>query len=92
MLQTYLLGTINNKIIFVSARNVPTGRIVGGRNAVAGEVPYQVSLRTLGNSFYCGGAIVAQAWTLSGKIMSQVKIGTPIRIFLSIDQKSGALR
>lgn len=41
-------------------------RIVGGRNALPGEFPYQVSLRTLENDFYCGGVIIGQSWSLSG--------------------------
>lgn len=39
-------------------------RIVGGSNAQAGQVPWQVSLRHL-NSHFCGGSIINQRWILT---------------------------
>lgn len=33
--------------------------IVGGTAATAGQIPWQVSLRTTGNFHFCGGSIIA---------------------------------
>lgn len=41
------------------------GRIVGGRDAVLGEIPYQVSLRNPANFHFCGGAIISKRWVLT---------------------------
>jgi trypsin len=42
-----------------------SGRIVGGRPAVLGEFPYQVSLRTAANFHFCGGAVISDRWVLT---------------------------
>lgn len=46
-----------------------TGRIVGGRHAILGEVPFQISLRSWGTAFhFCGGALISNRWVVtSGK-------------------------
>ncbi|KFB50042.1 AGAP011918-PA-like protein [Anopheles sinensis] len=41
------------------------GRIIGGLNAVMGQFPYQVSLRTLADFHFCGGAIIGDRWILT---------------------------
>ena len=38
--------------------------MIGGRNAVAGEFPHQVSLQSGGRHF-CGGSIVNERWVLT---------------------------
>ena len=38
-------------------------RIIGGANAVAGQFPYQVSIRT--TSHFCGGSIIHKRWILT---------------------------
>lgn len=41
-------------------------RIVGGRNAGQGEIPFQVSLRSWGTQFhFCGGTLVNNRWILT---------------------------
>lgn len=40
-------------------------RIVGGSNAVAGQFPHQVSLRSAGNFHFCGGSVINNRWVLS---------------------------
>lgn len=40
-------------------------RIVGGSPVTRGQVPYQVSLRTMMNQHFCGGAILSQSWILT---------------------------
>lgn len=43
----------------------PSSRIVGGTDAVNGQIPYQVSLRSSINSHFCGGSIINNRWVLS---------------------------
>uniref|UniRef100_A0A1L8DQC9 Putative trypsin-like serine protease n=1 Tax=Nyssomyia neivai TaxID=330878 RepID=A0A1L8DQC9_9DIPT len=40
-------------------------RVIGGEDAVIGQGRYQVSLRTLMNQHFCGGAILTQTWILT---------------------------
>ncbi|KAG5669342.1 hypothetical protein PVAND_017230 [Polypedilum vanderplanki] len=60
-------------ILLASGANVPDattndefqmweGRIVGGSQAQLGQFPYQVSLRTIQNSHFCGGFILSNRW------------------------------
>lgn len=38
------------------------GRIVGGSTAAAGQFPHMASLRTSGNTYFCGGFIINNRW------------------------------
>ncbi|XP_059622768.1 chymotrypsin-1-like [Phlebotomus argentipes] len=40
-------------------------RIVGGQDAEVGQGKYQVSLRTLMNQHFCGGAILSASWVVT---------------------------
>uniref|UniRef100_A0A1B0DFA7 Uncharacterized protein n=1 Tax=Phlebotomus papatasi TaxID=29031 RepID=A0A1B0DFA7_PHLPP len=42
-----------------------SGRILGGSDAVAGQFPFAVSLRTLLNTHFCGGCILNERWVLT---------------------------
>ncbi len=42
-----------------------TPKIVGGENAVQGEFPYIVSLRSKSYGHFCGASLVAQNWVLT---------------------------
>jgi secreted trypsin-like serine protease len=38
------------------------GRLVGGRDAEKGQFPHMISLRTIENNHFCGGAIIGDRW------------------------------
>ncbi|XP_045487398.1 chymotrypsin-2-like [Pieris rapae] len=40
-------------------------RIVGGKDAPNGGIPYQVSLRSIYGSHFCGGSILSERWILT---------------------------
>ena len=48
-----------------SAAPTFTSKIVGGENAVQGEFPYIVSLRSKSYGHFCGGSLIAQNWVLT---------------------------
>uniref|UniRef100_A0A1B0CNV3 Putative trypsin-like serine protease n=1 Tax=Lutzomyia longipalpis TaxID=7200 RepID=A0A1B0CNV3_LUTLO len=55
-------------VIFVFVAGVcgrKLGRIIGGEDAVVGQGKYQVSLRTLMNQHFCGGAILTSTWVVT---------------------------
>jgi len=57
--------------VAVSAANIPLhgeGKITGGEDALDGEFPWMVSLRSvgiLGPSHFCGGSIIDKDWVLT---------------------------
>lgn len=42
----------------------PQGRIVGGEDAVLGQLPYQAAL-SIGGSYNCGAVIIAERYALT---------------------------
>ncbi|XP_055531462.1 chymotrypsin-2-like [Wyeomyia smithii] len=42
-----------------------SGRIVGGSDAIEGQFPYQVSLRSAAGNHFCGGSIINVNWVMS---------------------------
>ncbi|EAT40329.1 AAEL007938-PA [Aedes aegypti] len=47
------------------------GRIVGGSNAVSGQFPYQVSLRSSANTHFCGASILNNRYVLTAAHCTQ---------------------
>lgn len=58
------------------------GRVIGGKNATLGQVPYQVSLQTSYGYHFCGGAIIDKNWIataahcLANKYVSDIMVAT----------------
>ncbi|XP_059490187.1 trypsin-like [Neocloeon triangulifer] len=45
---------------------VPQAKIIGGRVAAAGEIPWQVSVQTSnGRAHFCGGSIISSEWVVT---------------------------
>jgi secreted trypsin-like serine protease len=47
------------------------GRIVGGSEAVDGEIPWQVSVQTKSGFHMCGGSIVSADWIVTAAHCSE---------------------
>lgn len=43
----------------------PGGRVIGGKDATAGEWPWQAKLETKDSGFICGGSLIAPAWVMT---------------------------
>lgn len=93
-LENYL-GNVKFNFKNLAPRN---GRIVGGGNAMAGQVPFQVSLRPVGANFhFAGGALISNQWVLStaenllGMAQNSVNIIAGV-LLLSTNPGSGLTR
>ncbi|KAK0181219.1 hypothetical protein PV327_003521 [Microctonus hyperodae] len=55
-------------VAITQARMIPStisGRIVNGEDAKPGEIPYQVSLQTLGSFHFCGGSVLNKNYVIT---------------------------
>ncbi|XP_053601749.1 chymotrypsin-2-like [Plodia interpunctella] len=59
------IALIHGKIIPELSFDIREPKIVGGQDAIDGGIPYQVSLRSLFNSHFCGGSILNNRWVLT---------------------------
>lgn len=55
-----LVCVVSVDVIFGQTIDVYNRRILGGDDAEAGQFPYQVSLRSVRNGHFCGGAIISK--------------------------------
>ncbi|XP_046405431.1 mite allergen Der f 3-like isoform X2 [Ischnura elegans] len=81
-------GVLFIAAIFVSSTTgAPGGRIIGGRDALAGEFPYQLSMR-YHSTHTCGAAIIGTEWAITAGHCSSsqggmytFRAGTVTRLF-----------
>ncbi|XP_059479424.1 brachyurin-like isoform X2 [Neocloeon triangulifer] len=67
---------------FVPNNESPAGRIIGGENAVEGQLKYQVGIR-MDDSYFCGGSLIADQVVLTA--------GHCVKDFVSFEVHLGAL-
>ncbi|CAF4882573.1 unnamed protein product [Pieris macdunnoughi] len=87
-----LCGALAAKI---SAIEDPEGRVVGGKDAPDGALPYQVSLQRSDqdNFAFCGGAIIADRWILTAAHCLQGVSAKDLRVLAGTNSKrSGGIR
>ncbi|MFI6638150.1 S1 family peptidase [Streptomyces sp. NPDC050504] len=81
---TGLLAAATGTAVLAAA--TPAQAIVGGREAVAGEHPFVVSVQQYGGH-YCGGSLISDRWVLTAAHCGIVA-GAKVRVG-SLDQTSG---
>lgn len=69
------------------------GRIVGGSNAVAGQFPYQASLRTADDWHFCGGWIHNPRWIVSAAHCTTERLTTNTFVVVgALSRTTGGIR
>lgn len=64
-LNSLIVTTVLAISSFAIAKPTFGTKIVGGENALKGEIPYIVSLRSKSYGHFCGGSLIAQNWVLT---------------------------
>lgn len=60
-------------------------RIVGGRNAGVGEIPFQISIRPWGTQFhFCGGGLISNRWVLTAASCVHGRAGNSLNLVAGI--------
>jgi trypsin len=89
MTTSMTIALVSTLSFSANAKTVMTPKIVGGQNAVQGEFPYIVSLRTGSFGHFCGGSLIASNWILTAAHC--VKGGSVDEVWIGVlDQKNSA--
>ena len=70
----------------VSAKTTFLPKIVGGQNAVQGEFPYIVSLRSGSFGHFCGGSLIRSNWVLTASHC--VQGSSPIKVVVGLHDRT----